>query len=431
MKKKGLTGADMTLAIALSAITCLGMIAFPQLSLQAAKSGIALWLEVVVPALLPFFICANFMMQLGVPQKIARFFEKPVRHFFAVPGTAAFAFIMSITSGYPMGARIIADLREKCQITRAEANRMMSFCSTSGPLFMLGAVGVGLLGNVAAGWVIAISHYLGAIMNGLIFRHHGRNAKPELPPVEIYDKKNDKVKSVAIRKPQKLSMVAMLTESIFSAGKTLVLICGYIVIFSLIVQFLDIFVLQSVFTSPLPTSIIKGVFEFTVGTASVAELGDVTLLMKCIICTAIISWGGISTHFQVASLVGKTDINMGFYVRAKLCHAILSAMVAFSLGPVIFKLAGMPSISTVFALSVPTSVTAETLTTVQIFFNKLLFSSEMIIILMIVFIVISIVGKMTYQIGNWIKALFAKQRMNKSRADEARQRKRENETREA
>ena len=52
----------------------------------------------------------------------------------------------------------------------SQAVRMLSFCSTSGPLFMLGTIGAGMFYAPAAGAVIALSHYAAALLNGLAFR---------------------------------------------------------------------------------------------------------------------------------------------------------------------------------------------------------------------------------------------------------------------
>ena len=40
---------------------------------------------------------------------------------------------------------------------------MLALCNNSGPLFMIGTVGIGILGNPKAGYIIAISHLLGSL----------------------------------------------------------------------------------------------------------------------------------------------------------------------------------------------------------------------------------------------------------------------------
>lgn len=66
------------------------MVIFPTIALYSARKGISLWISNVLPALLPFFICANFLQNIGV----IRLFKSGV-----------FPFAMSVLSGYPMGAK--------------------------------------------------------------------------------------------------------------------------------------------------------------------------------------------------------------------------------------------------------------------------------------------------------------------------------------
>lgn len=441
------------LAVILSAAACLAMIAFPHVSLEAARKGMKLWALTVVPALLPFFICAGFMMRMGVPGRIARYFEKPVRTFFCVPGCAAFAFLMSVVSGYPMGAKITADLREQRLVSKREAERMLSFCSTSGPLFMLGAVGAGMLGSVAAGWVIAISHYTAAIINGLLFRRHGKPGGAAPLPLQS--------SAQSAFKAEESGMAVLLTDSIFSAARTLLLIGGYILMFTLLTSFLDEVSFFVLLKNSALAGLAKGLLEFTVGCSAVSA-SELTLLAKCIICSAIISWGGLSTHFQVAGVLGKTDVSMGFYVRAKLAHACLSAVISLGLGGLLMNLGGtsaqageaglfenelaggITAVSggiTAFGmraleaasdriveatkgadLLAPSYMQVTSFEAAQIFINKLLFSSQMIIMVMVLFALVSMIGRLSYRLSIWIKKILLRRRYarEEARAEAAR-----------
>ena len=49
-----------------------------------------------------------------------------MRPLFNVPGDAVYAFIFGLISGYPVGAKIVADLRNNDVCTKDEAERMLS-----------------------------------------------------------------------------------------------------------------------------------------------------------------------------------------------------------------------------------------------------------------------------------------------------------------
>jgi len=163
-------------AILLAAMFCIlviYIIIFPNESFKAAHDGLLLWFNVVLPALLPFFICVEILIGLGIVRLLGSCFRSIMRPIFNIPGEGAFAFFMSIASGYPVGAKITASLFEGKACSRVEAQRMLSLCSTSGPLFIIGAVATGILSNPKLGILLAVSHYLSAISAGLLMRFWG------------------------------------------------------------------------------------------------------------------------------------------------------------------------------------------------------------------------------------------------------------------
>ena len=63
-----------------------------------------------------------------------------MRPLFNVPGESAYAFIMGLISGYPVGAKIVTDLRKTNLCSKDEGERMLCFTNNSGPLFIIGTV---------------------------------------------------------------------------------------------------------------------------------------------------------------------------------------------------------------------------------------------------------------------------------------------------
>ena len=91
---------------------------------------------------------------------------------------------------------------------------MLTFCSTSGPLFMLGAVGAGMLSSPAAGAVIALAHYLGALLNGLLYRI--------LIPCRPVTARENTGSPAAV----KGNLLEIFTESMIQSFRALGIICG-------------------------------------------------------------------------------------------------------------------------------------------------------------------------------------------------------------
>ena len=148
----------------------IGLIVFSRENLEASKAGLHLWVSSVVPALLPFFIacellsCTNIIDYLGVK------LNKIMRPIFNVPGEGAFPLIMGIISGYPVGAKIVTNFRKNGICTKEEGERLLTFTNNSGPLFIIGTVGISLFGNTTIGLLLFVTHLLSCLTVGFIFR---------------------------------------------------------------------------------------------------------------------------------------------------------------------------------------------------------------------------------------------------------------------
>lgn len=283
-----------------AAAFCVFMVLFPSVALYSAQKGISLWASSVLPALLPFFICANFLSNMGAVRLL-----RP----------SVFPFVMSVVSGYPMGARIIGDMRKEKQISQTEAKRLISFCSTSGPTFMVGAVGVGMLGSTGAGILIAAAHYLGAILNGILY--------------SCFFPKERASGSQTPRKNQDL--LELFTEAIISAFKSLAIILAYIVLFMFLTDLLHLGGAFSWIQSPALKALAKGFFEMTVGCGALSECAGLSLSWKCVLSTVVLSWGGLSIIGQSMSMLSGAGVGIPYFLLTKLTHGLFAGIIAFLL----------------------------------------------------------------------------------------------------
>lgn len=124
-------------------VVCL--IVFPHNTINASLNGLITWSSIVLPSLLPFFIGSEILIGLGVVNFIGVLLSPIMYPLFRVSGKGSFPFAMSIASGYPVGVTLVSKLRIQNAINRIEAQRLVSFCSTSGPLFIIGAVALFIL----------------------------------------------------------------------------------------------------------------------------------------------------------------------------------------------------------------------------------------------------------------------------------------------
>ena len=146
------------------------LLIFSNANLSAAKAGLILWANSVVPSLLPFFIATELLGYTNIVSVLGRFLNRFMRPLFNVPGEGAFPFIMGIISGYPMGAKIVLNFREQGICTNEEAQRLLAFTNNSGPLFIIGTVGIGMFKDTNTGILLFITNILACLTVRFIFR---------------------------------------------------------------------------------------------------------------------------------------------------------------------------------------------------------------------------------------------------------------------
>lgn len=310
------------------------LIAFSNSNLSAARNGLILWANSIVPVLFPFFVATellshtNFAYYLG---KILSRFMKPI---FNIRGEGCFAFIMGIISGYPIGAKIAANFRENNICTKEECERLLSFTNNSGPLFIVGTVGISMFGNSTIGFLLLITHLLASITVGIIFRFWKHNVTYSSLKNSSYANSKDNI-SLS-------NLGGIIGNSISNSINTILLIGGFVVLFSVIISILktsqllyiladciqplfDLLHIPDTFSS----GFISGILELTNGLNIISSIPAKKLSINIIIASFLLGLGGISILLQVWSTIAKTDLSIKPYILGKLLHACLSAFYTF------------------------------------------------------------------------------------------------------
>lgn len=327
----------------------LSIIGFPKQAYESSLRGLTIWWDVVFPSLLPFFITAELLIGFGVVHFLGVLFEPFMKPLFRIPGVGGFVMSMSVSSGYPMGAKLTVRLREQNMISRAEGERLLATSSTSGPLFMFGAVAVGFFHDVKLGIIIAAAHYLGAFFVGLIMRFHHFNEAPKDTVRGPKAQRNLFYRALQAMHRARIQdgrpIGSLMGDAIAGSIQTLLSVGGFIIIFSVLINIMKLIQIDVLFSfaaslllSPLgfpaelSSAIFAGLFEITLGSqlASISP-SSIPLLYKVAISCAVISWSGLSVHAQVASMIARTDISYRPYLFARVLHAILAGTWVFIL----------------------------------------------------------------------------------------------------
>ena len=87
------------------------------LSLAYAALGLNLWYEKMVPVLLPFMILSGTLIRMGMTDSLIRPVRPLFGRIFRLPGPGIYVILVGFLCGFPMGARTIADLRNRQELS--------------------------------------------------------------------------------------------------------------------------------------------------------------------------------------------------------------------------------------------------------------------------------------------------------------------------
>ena len=293
----------------------------PEPYISSTFVGLKVWATIVLPSLFVFFVLTKLFMGLNSSLKLFNFLDKIFYKLFKVKKTGGYVFFMSAISGYPIGAKLISEFYLNGTISQVEAKRLISFCSTSGPMFILGSVAVNMFNDYKLGIIILISHLFSSLLNGLFYRNIGTRF------IQNDTKNTPNNISVSTKK----SLNDVMYDTIIS----ILMVGGYITLSFTLLEFitrLSIFsYIQNFFENTLNfasfESILKGMVELTNGCVSLVNT-NISKRVLCILLTALTSFGGLSIHLQSQMFLSKVKIKYSYFLLTKVTQTIISILIS-------------------------------------------------------------------------------------------------------
>lgn len=329
-----------------------GLIIFPQESFEASKGGLNIWWTIVFPSLLPFLIFSELLISFGVVRFIGVMLEPFMRPLFRVPGVGGFVWAMGLASGFPAGAKFTVRLRQEEQLTRIEAERLVCFTNSSNPLFLFVAVAVGFFHNPHLGIILALSHYLGNICVGIIMRFYRwkeeKSHAKELTKLPSIRQAFSQMHRTRIKETRPFG--SLLGDAVLSSIQTLLMIGGFIILFSVVNKLLfhmnitgllasGVGGILHIFNFPdsLSLPFISGMFEMTLGSKLTSTVEEATLFQQTVMTSFILAFNGFSIQAQVASIIAATDIRFTPFFLARIAHGLLASIITILLWEPFYK----------------------------------------------------------------------------------------------
>lgn len=300
----------------------------------SVTNGIELFYTAILPGLLPFMFLCKLLTESNIFNKIATKLSPLSQKFFGINGYGAYAFFMSIISGYPLGSKITADLYNTHLISDKELTKTAIISSSSGLEFIIGAVGGLMLKSIYAGVIIYISNILAVIITSL-FMNLFCKKEPKTRIFEQVQKEFIPPKE----QPQKKQLINIITKSAIDTASSLLVVCFYISLFSLIIDLLKDTNIISLISSPInkltnnnfqniTNGAISGLVEMTNG---IKQLSTTLSPLSISLISMLISFSGLSIILQSFSFLSNTPLNKPLFILGKILQMIFSFTICFVL----------------------------------------------------------------------------------------------------
>ena len=284
------------------------IVIYPERYVDGCLQGFLMWAECVLPSLFPFMIIALVLIKTGAAEK-ASLPLKRVTNFFKLPQSAAICFVLSIFSGYPAGSKVVAEFYDGGALSTADCRRLAPLCSTSGPLFIIGSVGLKMFQDKFAGVKIFIAHIIAVLVTGLLYSFFSKRTASE-PPKRLARSEN------------------LLYDTFYGAIISVAVAGGFIAFFYTFAQFLqdfNVFYPLNAALTPLigestAEALTSGLVEVTTGCRQLSATGSPLIVP---IAGFLITFGGVSILLQQLSHLQRTGVSAFKFIAFKFLQGVL------------------------------------------------------------------------------------------------------------
>ena len=279
------------------------------LCLLEMKRGLSVCAGMLVPTLFPYMVISEMLVRADLGYYLGKILERPMRRIFGIGGSGAGALALGIICGFPIGAKAVATLYSRGELSRSECERLLAFCNYPSAPFVIFAVGKNLLANASLGLFL----YAVNIASGLIFGVLTSGNKSVSPlPSEPIKASNGK------------PFFKIFTESVASAAGSVISVCALVTFFTCAVGCLSAF--ECIQNAPTVKALLFSFFELTSGVAACAALPSRAL--AAVLTAAAVGWSGMSVLMQIYSSFNaeKSVPSLAPYIGSRLISSLVCAI---------------------------------------------------------------------------------------------------------
>lgn len=268
--------------------------------------GLTLWYTAVLPSLLPFLIFSNLLVRTGMFRYLNRIYAPLFRRIFGISEEGCYAVLLGFLCGFPMGAKVIADLVRERHISLEEGEYLLGFCNNVSPAFFLNYVCLLKLGYQTVPWKLVLLFYSLPVLYGIMAR-----------PFYHFTFPNERAKEKRKASLHRLNF-PMLDACIMDGFSTITRLGGYIMLFTILIQLMKLLPLSDTFLAAL-----SAVLEISCGIDQLAALPVIPGAFRtALLCTSA-AFGGLCICAQTQSVLDGTSLHIRTWLRGRIIIALL------------------------------------------------------------------------------------------------------------
>lgn len=264
-------------------------------ALEGARQGIELCLRTVIPSLFPFFLLSILLTSSFIGMQLSPL--QPLSRLFSIPTGAESILISAFLGGYPVGAQSISEAYHAGHLGKRDAERMLSFCNNAGPAFLFGMVAA-MFPRKWMAWALWGIHIYSALLVSKLLPGSGNRVQMEG------------------------NRAVSLSAAMVSAVKIMSQVCGWVVLFRVIIAFLSRWVLWI-----LPTAAqvaVTGMLELSNGCCALNAIENISL--RFVVCSGILAFGGLCVTMQTVSVT--KGLSLKYYFLGKGLQTLFSLLLS-------------------------------------------------------------------------------------------------------
>ncbi len=336
---------------------------FPEAALASAREGLLLWYRSIIPTLFPFMLLCTLAVRLNLAGSLLGLFARPVCRIFGCSRHGAFAVLTGFLCGFPMGAKVTADLARQQLISGREARFLYGFVNNVSPAFLLSYLASDQMRRPDLK-VVFLGTILGSsLLYGILSSLRYRKPAPtrSFPPrtnrspheqsssthpngssnTQVFstrpnkssdkqdfssrpnDSSDEQDLSAFSAAPHRPLSFALLDECITDTCQNTVRLGAYIMLFSILTG-----AAQRFFPTDHPAALfLVSSIEITNGVRLLAS-STLPFPVKYVLLNAVCTFGGLSAFVQSVGIAGMDGAQARSYIKSRVCATLLCVMLS-------------------------------------------------------------------------------------------------------